>query len=94
MTNHAQHFIEPASPEQLQLLRSLSSRCGVPFTPPTSTADASRQIKALLAMEVPSAEDSDREIRGIREELSVGAGAVALVDEGELGGWGSTAHWR
>jgi hypothetical protein len=44
MTNPAQHLKEPASPEQLQFLRSLSVRRGVSFSPPTSAADASRQI--------------------------------------------------
>jgi hypothetical protein len=94
MTNHAQHLIEAASPEQLQFLRSLSSRRGVSFSRPTSSADAGRQIEDLLAKEVPTVEDIERELRGIREELSVGAGAVALVDDDELGGYGSTAHWR
>ena len=94
MTNHAQHHIEPASPEQLQFLRSLSARRGVSFSPPTSSADASRQIDALLAIEVSPADDLEREVCGVREDLSLGAGAVALVDESELGGYGSTAHWR
>lgn len=94
MTNHAQHLIQPASPEQLQLLRSLSSRRGVSFTPPASSAEASRQIDALLAMPVPPTDDIDREIHGVREDLSLGAGTVALVHEDELGGYGSTAHWR
>ena len=94
MTNHAQHLIEPASPEQLQFLRNLSSRRGVSFTPPTCSADAGRQIDALLAMEDPPVDDLDRETSGIREELSVGAGAAALVDDDELGGYGSTAHWK
>jgi len=94
MTNHAQHLKKPASPEQLQLLRRLASRRGVSFTPPTDSAHASRQIDALLARDLPSADESDREHREVREELSVGSGAVALVDDDELGGWGSTAHWR
>lgn len=94
MTNHAQHPTQPASPEQLQLLRNLSARRGASFTPPTSSAHASRQIDALLASEVSSVDDAEREIREIREDLALGAGAVTLVDERELGGYGSTAHWR
>lgn len=93
MTTPAQHLIEPASPKQLRFLRSLSSRRGVPFTPPASSGDASRQIDALLAIPIPPVDDIDREVRDLREELSLGAGAVALVHDDELGGYGSTAHW-
>lgn len=94
MTNRAQHLIEPASPEQLQFLRTLSWRRGVSFAPPTSSAQASRQIDALLARPVPPVDDIDRELLGVREDLAIGAGAVALVQDDELGGYGSTAHWK
>jgi hypothetical protein len=45
-------------------------------------------------MPVPPTDDIDREIHGVRDDLSLGAGTVALVHDDELGGYGSTAHWR
>ena len=93
MTNYAQQSI-PASPEQEDLLGRLSFRCGVSYVPPRSSAHASEQIDSLLARESCSAQEGADELRSIREELALGGGAVALIDDDEIGGHGSTAHWR
>lgn len=94
MTNYAQQTNEPASPEQLDFLRSLATRRGVSFARPTSSAHASRQIDALLADELPPPDDVGREVQAVREDLAAGQGAVAAIHDDEIGGYGSTAHWR
>lgn len=94
MTNYAQHLNRPASSKQLKFLRDLATRRGVSFTTPTSSAHASRQIDALLAAEVPPMDDVDRDVRAIREDLASGSGALAAIHDDEIGGYGSTAHWR
>jgi hypothetical protein len=94
MTNYAQHLNKPASPGQQQLLRRLAIQRGVSFIPPRSSAQASEQIDALLAGEVPPPEDIDRDLQAVREDLASGPGALAPIHPDEIGGHGSTAHWR
>lgn len=94
MTNYAQHSNKPASQKQLDFLRSLSARRGISFTPPINSAHASRQIDALLAGGIPPEEDRSREVQAVREDLAAGHGAVAVVHDDEIGGYGSTAHWK
>jgi hypothetical protein len=93
MTNYAQQS-EPPSPEQLRLLANLESERRVSFDPPTSCAEASRNIRSLLAMERVSAGEQHRELVDVREDLAAGGGCVALIHDDEIGGHGSTAHWR
>jgi hypothetical protein len=94
MTTYPQHLNRSASPEQIALLRRLALSRGVSFSPPTSSADASRQIDRLLAAERSPVDELDRERQLIREDLAAGGGAVALIQDDEIGGFGSTAHWR
>lgn len=94
MTNYAQHLNRPPSPKQLAYQKSLEEQRRVSLSPPRTSAQASRNIKALLAVQAPPAEDFDHELRELREDLATGSGAVALVREDEIGGYGSTAHWR
>lgn len=93
MTNHAQQSIPP-SPEQLGLLAKLESERRVSLNPPTTCAEASRNIRSLLAMEPVSGDEGNRELMDVRGDLAVGGGCVALVHDDEIGGYGSTAHWR
>jgi hypothetical protein len=94
MTNYAQHLNRPASPKQLNLLRDLASWRGVTFARPVDAAHASRQIGALLAEELPPADDLGREVQSDREEMATGHGAVAGICEEEIEGYGSEAHWK
>jgi hypothetical protein len=94
MTTYPQHLNRPASPEQIDLLRRLAFSRGFSFSPPSSSADASRQIDRLLATERSPVDELDRERQLIREDLAAGGGAVALIHDDEIGGYGSTAHWR
>lgn len=94
MTNHAQHLNRPASQKQLDLLPRLAQRKGTSFTPPTSSAHASEQIKSLLGLPDFHLEQAAGDLRGIRDDLALGGGCVAVVHDDEIGGFGSTAHWR
>lgn len=93
MTNYAQQAKRP-SPEQLELQAKLESERGVSLQTPTTSAHASRNIRSLLAMERISGDERHRELMGLRDDLAVGGGCVALVHDDEIGGHGSTAHWR
>ena len=76
------------TPRQLRYLRVLAERTGTTFTPPASSAEASREIDRLAALK--------RE-RGTHCELPDSTGqcvyATAPRDD-ETSGWGSTATWR
>jgi len=39
-------------------------------------------------------DEIDRERHAIREDLALGGGAVARINDVEIGGYGSNAHWR
>jgi hypothetical protein len=78
----------------LELEAKLESERGVSIQTPTTSAHASRNIRSLLAMEPISGDERHRELMGLREDLAVGGGSVALVHDDEIGGYGSTAHWR
>ena len=93
MTNYAQQSIPP-SPGQLGLLAKLESERRVSLDPPTTCAEASRNIRSLLAMDPISGDDDDRELMDVRGDLTAGGGCVALIHDDEIGGYGSTAHWK
>jgi hypothetical protein len=78
----------------VELLRKLALQKGVSFVTPRSAAHASEQISWLLALDDAHRDEGDYELRAIREELASGGGAVALIHHEEIGGFGSTAHWR
>ena len=76
------------TPKQLRYLRVLAEQTGTTFTPPTSSAEASREIDRLAALK--------RE-RGMHKELPDSTEqcvyATAPAPD-ETSGWGSTATWR
>jgi hypothetical protein len=94
MTNHAQQPNDSASPEQLGYLRDLAARRGVSFEWPRDAAHAHRQIDAFLKSDPPPADDARRELQSVREEMAAGHGAAAVIEDDEIGGHGSSAHWR
>lgn len=94
MTNYAQHLNRPASQEQLDLLPRLAQRKGTSFTPPTSSGHASEQIDRLLGLPDFHLEEAAEDLRAIRDDLAFGGGCAAVVHDDEVGGYGSTAHWR
>jgi hypothetical protein len=76
------------TPKQLRYLRVLAGQTGTTFTPPTSSAEASREIDRLAVLK--------RE-RGTHCELPDSTEpcvyATAPAPD-ETSGWGSTATWR
>ena len=76
------------TPNQLRYLRTLAEQTGTTFVPPTSSAEASREIDRLAALK--------RE-RGTYRELPDSAERcvyAAAPAPDETSGWGSSATWR
>lgn len=93
MTNYAQRLNRP-SQKQLDFLSRLAQRKGASFTPPRSSGHASQQIDRLLKLPDFHPEQAAEDLRGIRSDLAFGGGCAAAVHDEEIGGFGSTAHWR
>ena len=83
---------KPASPAQQRYLRQLAQQTGTSFSPPSSAADASRQIDDLKRR--PGSEPADRfadreaVVNGLAGEVDATA-----IQAGEISGYGSGAHW-
>jgi len=83
----------PPSAKQLSYLRSLAMQRGESFTNPDTAAQAHAEIDRLLGRRRSSA--SERRLE--REEVSRAMsrrGDAASVRDGEIVGYGSSAHWR
>ena len=82
------HTHRGPTPKQLRYLRVLAEQTGTTFTPPTSSAEASREIDRLAALK--------RE-RGTHRELPDSTAQCAYATApapDETSGWGSSATWR
>jgi Protein of unknown function (DUF3072) len=79
--------------KQLSYLRALALRAGQTFTPPKTSADASREINRLRHAEPASAQQRHDERRAIAQDLAGGQGTNAPVRPHETTGYGSTARW-
>jgi hypothetical protein len=80
---------------QLQFVRSLAEQTGTSFTPPKTRAQASSEIKRLLALKASghvelAIRPSDVEAEPVGSELVYATG----VQPGEVVGFGSAASWR
>ena len=76
------------TPKQLRYLRVLAEQTGTTFTPPTSSAEASREIDRLAALKRERA----RTANCPTPQSSVSMQRRRQPDE--ISGWGSTATWR
>lgn len=85
---------KPPTPKQLRYLRDLAVSRGQSFAYPRSAAEASREIDRLRGAERSDPAERRREKRAIQRELAEGRGDAARVSPRELGGHGSSAHWR
>ena len=82
---------DPPSPKQQRYLRSLAEQTGTSFTPPTTKAEASREIKRLKQL----AASPRYERRADREAVAKAQrGGDARVRPSEVTGYGSSARWR
>jgi hypothetical protein len=80
---------------QLQFVRSLAEQTGTSFTPPKTRAQASSEIKRLLALKEAghlelAIRRSDIEAEPVENEFVYATG----VQPGEVVGFGSAASWR
>lgn len=94
MTNSQPHTSSPPTPRQLSYLRDLALGRGQSFAYPETFAEADREIKRLLGAKKTSASERRRETRAVRDDMAERRGDGAGVRPEELGGYGSSAHWR
>jgi hypothetical protein len=85
---------KPPSAKQLRYLRDLATSRGQSFAYPSTSAEASREIERLRATKPTNTADRRRERRAIQRDLAEDRGDAARVRDTELGGYGSSAHWR
>lgn len=94
MTNSQPHSSKPPTPRQLSYLRDLALGRGQSFAYPETFEEADREIKRLLGQKRTSAAERRREVRAVRDDMATRRGDAASVRLEELGGYGSSAHWR
>ena len=94
MTDSQPHTANPPTPKQLSYLRGLALGRGQSFAYPRTRAQASAEIKRLEATKRTPASDRQRETRAVRDDMSRSRGDAAHVRPEELGGYGSSAHWK
>jgi hypothetical protein len=93
MTNPQPHPSNPPTSKQISYLRDLALGRGQTFAYPETFEEADRQIKRLLKVKRTNRADRRREARTISADMAE-RGDAASVRSHELGGYGSSAHWR
>ena len=78
---------------QQRYLRHLAEQTGTSFTPPTTKAQASREIVRLERRTRDTRADRIREQRAVQADLHTGIGDSVRHHVGETTGYGSTARW-
>lgn len=91
MTNSQLHSHKPSG-KQLGYLRILAEECGETFAPPSTKAEASREIKRLKERRSRSSFQRRRE-HELEAQVPGLSGDAARVRSAELVGFGSTAAW-
>ena len=79
--------------KQQRYLRSLAQQTGTSFTPPTTRAEASREIERLKTLSASPHHEREHDRRAVNKGLATGT-SDARVREHEVDGYGSTATWR
>lgn len=69
-------------------------RTGRSFAYPQTFAAADAEIKRLRGEKRTNAAERRRETRAVRDDMATRRGDASAVRLGELGGFGSSAHWR
>ena len=82
----------PTSGQQ-RYLRLLAEQTGTSFTPPATTAAASREIKRLEGLQRSPRADRIRDQRAVQADLQAGAGDSSRHRRDETRGYGSSARW-
>ena len=81
------------TPRQQRYLRQLVEQTGTSFTPPTTKAQASREIKRLEGLQRSPRADRIRDQRAVQADLQAGAGDSPRHRRAETRGYGSSARW-
>ncbi len=93
MTTPRQHpNPDKPSARLLEVLAEMAAERGVTYEVPTTAARGRAEFRRLRAIPRSHRGDARREREEIRAALERGYGTAPR--EHELGGWGSTAHWR
>ncbi len=80
------------TPKQLNYLRRLAETTGTTFSPPSTRAEASREIERLKGRPRTPRRDIKRERQAVSRDLAERGGAAAVRAE-EVEGYGSSARW-
>jgi hypothetical protein len=91
MTNSQPH-LKP-KPKQLSYLRDLARKAGESFTYPQTRAQASAEIKRLLARKSLTPAERRCEAFEARSQAGERHGDAAAVRANEVTGYGSSATW-
>lgn len=88
-----------ATPRQLAYAKTLAEQTGTTFVMPTTAAQASREIKRLLALKNNSngsalVNDGDDSQLSLAQETGSSLRYATEPAPGEIDGYGSTATWR
>lgn len=93
MTNSQPHFRKPTEP-QIEFLCDLTDATGETFAWPQTFKKASEEIVRLLEVKRTRSADRRRETDQVRHDMATARGDAAAFRDDELGGYGSSAHWR
>lgn len=89
------HLQPPPTPtaKQQRYLRQLAEQTGTSFTPPTTRAEASREIDSLKRRSRDGRADQARDRQSVQADLQNGAGDSVRHQPAETTGYGSSARW-
>jgi hypothetical protein len=93
MTNPQSHPSNPPTQRQISYLRDLALGRGQTFAYPETFEEADREIKRLRKVRRTSRADRRREVQAVSADMAA-RGDAARIRDHELGGYGSSAHWR
>ena len=79
------------TPKQQRYLRSLAEQTGTSFTPPTTKAEASREIERLKKLGASPRHERAEDRKAVARAQR---GGEARVRPSEVSGYGSSARWR
>ena len=82
---------ERPTAKQQRYLRSLAQKTGTSFTPPTTKAEASREIERLKRLSASPRHERAEDRKAVAKAPR---GGEARVRPSEVSGYGSNAHWR
>jgi hypothetical protein len=83
----------PPTAKQLRYLRNLAETRGESFAYPQSAAQASAEIERLKSRRRDTTVERRLERLAVSREIAE-IGDAAKVRDSEIGGYGSSAHWR